>query len=167
MYKIINPPKVRLVFEGKGVSSLFSKKKTLPILINVIVDNKDLKDVAAIDGFNILDIQIVSEKIKSILNRNINESEVDFIPVKLIHNGAFINQKYYALDIKKYINIGCLSATNADWMPDAQYPVKNIEVDNLIFLDKELKFPIFSEKMVREINSKNLNITFFKYPSCC
>ena len=168
MFKIINPEKVRLVFEGNGGSVLFSGKKFLPVKINILsCDGKfDYLMLDSIDGFNILDIQIISETVKDLIITQKDIGDIDFILVKLINDGKILNRNYFALKINNYVEAGCIKATETDWLPDAQYPVKYIDFDFTVLMDKELKFPILCQSIVDLMKNNGAKMSYYQYPKC-
>jgi len=165
MYKIINPKGISLYFVGNGASVIFSGKKSLPVKIRVDSSNGDYtqEDILKIDGFNILDSQIISNRMKELINKYTLQGDIEYIKIKLILDGVILKNDYYAMNIKSTQRVSILTASETDWVPDARYVVKNSQPIHDIFIDSELKFPVLSNSIVDYFNANKLKLTFHKY----
>ena len=58
-----------------------------------------------------------------------------------------------------------MRATEADWTPDAAYPVRqDVRLDHYVALDKELLFPVLSDALVDHLRQAGFTFETRRYP---
>lgn len=167
MQKFINPNGLIGIFEGSAVQELDGNDPTsfkLPVKIWLKGDPKGA-DLNQVDAFNILDFFVFSQDMFDFIDKLTGQSWPRR-KATVFWQGERLEKDYAAIIIQNYQEIGILKANEADWQPDARYPVRHdVVIQNGIALDQELKFPVVDDDLIADLKDANLTFWTTRYPS--
>ncbi len=166
MQKFVNPEGLIAHFEGGAVSELGRhdpKRHKLPVKLTLRGQTTS-DDLKAIDAFNALDFFIVSADLADAIDTFTN-SQWPRRRAFLFLNGQKLDRDYVVLILNRMVKVGAFKATEADWTPDASYPVVPGALGDFdMALDEELKFPVLSDQLVDALNAKGYSFSSRAYP---
>ncbi len=166
MQKFVNPDGIVAHFEGPAVSELARHdpaRHRLPVKVT-LRGKKGIEDVENVDAFNVLDFFILTTKMADAID-SFTKRQWPRRRAFVYDNNQRLGQEYCVLVLDRIKKVGVLTATEADWTPDANYPVmSNALVEDHLALDAELKFPVVSDQLVAHLKDTGFNFYARSYP---
>ncbi len=166
MQKFVNPDGIVAHFEGPAVSELARHdpaRHRLPVKVT-LRGKQSPEDVEQVDAFNALDFFILSTEMADEIDRMTKRPWPRRRAI-VQNNNQKLAKDYCVLIIDHIAKIGVLTAAEADWTPDARYPVIPDALNGKhLALDAELKFPVVSEELILHLENSGFNFYTNSYP---
>ena len=166
MQKIVTPSGMVATFEGSAVRELSahdSARHRLPVTVQ-LRGNVPREQLALWDAFNALDVMIVTSQMAAEI-RAFSDRDWPLRPARVFCQGAQLNKDFVVLIIDVHSPISVLRATEADWAPDAAYPVQpEACLEHGVALDKELLFPVLSDDLIDHLRRAGFAFEARRYP---
>ncbi|MEO1483367.1 MAG: hypothetical protein AAFU77_14765 [Myxococcota bacterium] len=123
-----------------------------------------IDDVEKVHAFNSLDFFILSNDMADAVDE-FTQCRWPRRRAVVHYNNRKLRAEYCVLVIDRLQKVGTLTAAEADWTPDASYPVapNALGVGHLA-LDEELKFPIISDTLVAYLIDAGFHFFTKAYP---
>ena len=169
MFKIVNPKELSGYFVGNDGTYVFDgPQKDTRRKVRAAFDMSDFLELAydpfLIDGLNVLDQQIISSDVMRVCELE-ESSDIEIQPVVVEIDSIRLVKGYFIVHPKVEIEAGILDRTQADWVPDARYTIREgVAAPAYFTQDRELGFPLVSPAFVERARKARLNIEFFRYP---
>ena len=166
MQKLVTPSGMVATFEGSAVYELSAhdpERHRLPVTVQ-IRGNVPRQQLTRWDAFNALDLMIVTSQMAAEI-RAFSDRDWPLRRARVFCQGVQLDKDFVVLIIDVHAPIGVLRATEADWTPDAAYPVRpEARLEHDVALDKELLFPVLSDELVDHLRRAGFAFEARRYP---